>query len=258
MDDILKFLNSHASVRKFTDRPITVEDEETIIKTAQRSPTSSNLQVYSIIGIRNQETKEEFAVLSGNQDHIKQCPLFLIFCADLHRLALINKKKGYPFHGEYTEMFIIATVDCTLVAGRALMAAQALGLGGVMVGAIHNDPEKVSRLLALPEFVFPVMGMSLGYPAVPPKIKPRLPLKAIYHKEKYSDNDIDTYLQEYDKTIDESGYLKGREITPEKYPDFKGLYSWQEHTARRMASEEKLSLRPFMKSFLKEKGFMKK
>lgn len=258
MDDILKFLNSHGSVRKFTDQPITVEDEETIIKTAQRSPTSSNLQAYSIIGIRNQKTKEKFAVLSGNQDHIKNCSLFLIFCADLHRLALINKQKGYPFHGEYTEMFIIATGDSTLVAGRALMAAQALGLGGVMVGAIHNDPEKVSQLLALPEFVFPVMGMSLGYPVAPPKIKPRLPMKAIYHQEKYNDNNIEIYLHEYDKRIDEFGYLKGREKSPEKYPDFKGLYSWQEHTARRMAADDVLSLRSFMKSFLKKKGFMKK
>ncbi len=258
MNEILEFLDSHASVRHFTDQEITEEQERTIITTAQRSPTSSNLQAYSIIGIRNRTTKETLAQLCGNQNHVAACSLFLVFCADLYRLYRINSKKGYPFQGEYTEMFVVATVDAALVAGRALMAAQALGLGGVMVGGIRNHIEKVSALLNLPRFVYPVMGMSLGYPKRPPKRKPRLPVEAIYFKETYSSSSFDTAIATYDETINRVGYLRDRQIEPEKYHHFTGEYSWSEHSARRMASEAPDSRRPHLLSYLQEQGFLKK
>ena len=253
----LELLNNHASVRHFTERTISEEEEVLIVRTAQHSPTSSNLQAYSIVGIRNRQTKEELSVLCGNQQHIANSALFLVFCADLNRLARVNKKKGYNFHGDTTEMLIVSTVDTALVAGRALITAQALGMGGVMVGAIRNNPEEVSILLNLPELVYPVMGMSLGYPAAPAHPKPRLPLEAVYHRETYDDGQFDRAVEEYDAVIQESGLLKGREVTPARYPYFDGVYSWSEHSARRMASEDEAALRQFMLSFLRKRGFLR-
>ena len=257
MNDILDFLNSHGSARKFTDRQITNEEEQTIITTAQRSPTSSNVQAYSIISVRNQDTKRKLAEFSGGQKHVEESSLFLVFCADLYRLKRINHCRGYEFNGEYTEMFIVATVDAALAACRALMAAQAMGAGGVMVGGIRNHPEEVSEMLNLPELVYPVMGMSLGFVEHPPAVKPRLPRKALHFEEEYTQDSINDAIVEYDKTIDSLGYLKGREVNPESYPGFEGLYSWSEHTARRMADTRPGVLRPHMKHYLKQRGFMK-
>ncbi len=252
----LELLNSHASVRKFTDKPISADEEQVIVRTAQRSPTSSNLQSYSVVGIRNQETKDRLAELCGNQSHISASALFLVFCADLHRMARINQNKGYNFNGDTTEMFIVSTVDAALVAGRALITAQSLGMGGVMVGAIRNHPEEISRLLSLPKLVYAVMGMSLGYPAAPSYAKPRLPLEAIYHREKYSDAGFDQAVAEYDAKVIETGQLIGRQVQPNLYPDFKGTYSWSEHSARRMANEDDTAMRPFMLRYLQGRGFM--
>jgi len=254
MNDFIQFLNSHVSVRNFTEKQISPEDEQTIITTAQRSPTSSNLQAYSIIGIRSLETKQTLARLAGNQQHVADSSLFLIFCADMNRLKFLNHQKQYEFHGDYTEMFIIATVDAALAACRALTAAQALGMGGVMVGGIRNHPDEVGSLLGFPELVYPVMGMSLGYPEKKLPVKPRLDIKAVYHKERYTTAGLEKLVEEYDHVIDSVGYLKGREVDIEKYPDFSGLYSWSEHTARRMA---KIS-RPHMKTYLESQGFLKK
>lgn len=255
---ILTFLNGHASARQFTDRTINEDDERIIVTTAQRSPTSSNVQAYSIISVRDQSKKARLAELCGNQAHVERCPLFLVFCADLYRLLRLNEARGYDFYGEYTEPFIIATVDCALAAGRALQAAQALGMGGVMVGGIRNNPQEVADLLELPDLVYAVMGMSLGYPGRQPSIKPRLPRAALHFHETYDVSSIDTAVAEYDKTIDEVGYLKGREVEPERYPGFNGLYSWSEHTARRMASTKKGTLRPHLMSFLQKRGLLKK
>jgi len=258
MNQLIEFLNSHVSCRKFTDQAISDDDELTIITTAQRSPTSSNLQAYSVIGAREQATKDKLSALSGNQTHINRSSLFLVFCADLYRLSLLNKKRQYRFNGELAESFIIATVDCALAASRTLMAAQALGMGGVMVGAIRNNPNDICQLLALPELVYPVMGMSLGYPAAEPNQKPRLAPEAIYFKEKYSADTLESEIAKYDAVINEVGYLSGREVEPELYPDFEGLYSWSEHTARRMASSVATVQRPHMLSFLQSRGFIKR
>ncbi len=257
MDQILEFLNSHGSVRQFTGKPITAEDEHTILATAERSPTSSNLHAYSIISVRDQSKKSKLAELSGGQQHVADSALFLVFCADMHRLGMINRERGYDFHGDTTEAFVVATVDAALAAGRALMAVQAMGMGGVMVGGIRNDPEQVSSLLKLPDEVYPMMGMSLGYPKKPARIKPRLPLRGLCFSEEYNANAIADAVSEYDQTID-MGYLKGREVEKENYPSFEGTYSWSEHSARRMASEAPSVQRPHLLEFLRRKGFLKR
>ncbi len=256
---LIEFLNSHASCRNFTSQKISPEQERIIVTTAQRSPTSSNLQAYSIVGVREQATKVRLAKLCGSQDHVAQSSLFLVFCADLYRLSALNKSRGYSFTGEWTELFIVATVDTSLAACRALMTAQAMGMGGVMVGGIRNDPEAVCKLLNLPEFVYPVMGMSLGFPNKKPKVKPRLPLQAVYFNERYIPSLFEESISEYDRTIDSIGYLKGREVRPEDYPEFQGEYSWSEHTARQMSGDNRsASVRTHMLEFLKSRGFLRK
>lgn len=254
MNQLLEFLNSHVSVRQFTGREISAEDEQTIITTAQRSPTSSNLQAYTIIGIRSQATKDKLAELTGNQAHVARSSLFLVFCADLYRLQRINSAKRYPFQGDHTELGLVATVDTALAASRALMAAQAMGMGGVMVGSIRNHPEDVTKLLSLPPHTFAVMGMSLGYPAAIPPLKPRLPIDGIYCREKYSDENFDRAIAEYDLEIDKGGHLKGREVQKELYPKFTGNYTWSEHSARRVADTSPPTLRPHLKPYLNSQG----
>ncbi|MBU0984442.1 MAG: NADPH-dependent oxidoreductase [candidate division Zixibacteria bacterium] len=258
MNDVLTFLNSHASVRAFENRDISPDDEQTILATAERSPTSSNLHAYSIISIRDQEKKQQLAEWSGNQAHVAACPLFLVFCADLYRLSLLTAERGYDFCGEYTEAFIVATVDAALAAGRALQAAQALDMGGVMVGGIRNNPSKVSDLLKLPEMVYPVMGMSLGYPVAAPKVKPRLPLPGLAFAETYQIDQIAPAVAEYDRIIDDVGHLRHREVEKDRYPDYSGPYSWSEHSARRMASNSPNTLRPHMLEYLRERGLLRR
>jgi nitroreductase len=258
MEELIPFLNSHVSVRSFTEQQISPEQERIIVETAQRSPTSSNLQTYTIIGVRDQETKRKLMALCHDQAHIAAASLFLVFCADLYRLTVVTKERGYEPLSEYSDKFLTASMDATLVAGRALQTAQAMGLGGVMVGAIRIHTQEVCELLGLPELVYPVMGMSLGYPKAEPKKKPRLSSDVIYHRERYEMKLPEAALAEYDGTLDAIGYLKGREVDKADYPNFRGRYSWQEHSARRMASRKFEALRPDLLEILKKRGFLLK
>lgn len=255
------FLNSHYSVREFTNRNITQDDIERIIKISRRSPTSSNLQMCSILTVREKTSKERLAELCGNQGHIIQSGAFFVFLADLHPLATLCHERNYPFKGEYLEFFILATVDAALCAGRALLGAQALGLSGVLVGALRNQPREVAQFLNLPDFCYAVCGMSVGYAAREGKTKPRISDSGRHHQEKYQRDIFNLEAEKYDELIAQSGLYKNRRIPlapgVEEH-DPAAPYSWREHSARRVSLDDPLALRVTLKPFLEDIGFMLK
>ncbi len=242
MNEVTKLLQSHQSIRKFTGESIPDHFIAEIIRSAQSASTSSFIQAYSIIGVTDQSLKNELAVLGGNQNYIAQCPLFLVFCADLHRLSLACQKHEVEMKHAYTEAFIIATVDASLAAQNAMIAAESLGLGGVYIGGLRNNPEPISQLLELPEKVYPVFGMCLGFPNSDPGVKPRLPMEAIYHLNRYNKDNQKDLLEQYDQQI--SQYYTER--TGGKRTD-----SWTNQMSQRMNKEHRLH----MKGFLENRGF---
>jgi FMN reductase (NADPH) len=164
--NMIDLLQNHRSIRKFTDQKITSEDLEQILYSAQMAATSSHVQAYSIVGVTDQEKKKQLAEWAGDQSYVENCAHFFVFCADLHRLGevAIRKEKDLKDSLDYTEMFMVATIDAALAAQNAAIAAESLGLGIVYIGGIRNNPDKVSQLLKLPDKVYPVFGMCLGYP----------------------------------------------------------------------------------------------
>lgn len=245
MNEVIKLLKSHRSIRKFQDKLIDDALVQQIIEAAQCASSSSFVQAYSIIGIKDGETKKKLAHLSGDQPYVESCPLFLVFCADMQRLDMSCKMHDTQMIGEYTESFIMATVDTALAAQNAMVAAESLGLGGVYIGGVRNHPKEISALLELPQFVYPVFGMCLGYPNQNPEIKPRLPMDVVYKEEKYNPLDDERKIKEYDEKIRQ--YYIQR--TKGKRSD-----TWTQQMAEKMQNET----RPHMKEFLASKGFLLK
>jgi nitroreductase len=258
-ETILRFLNSHGSVRRFTDQPVSEEQITRIVEIAQRAPTSSNLQAYSIIVLRDPEKKERLSLLSGDQPHVRECPVLLAFCPDLLRLRKICIQSGYRLREEYFEYLLVAIVDAALAGQNALLAAEAQGLGGCMIGGLRNRPQEVAELLDLPPRVFVLFGLALGVPQKPAKVKPRLPASVIRHDEWYETDHLDEGLAAYDRTMKKTGVYRGRRIALEEVgPDLTEKfadenYGWIEHTARRLANPA--SARPDLRPFLASKKF---
>jgi hypothetical protein len=90
-----------------------------------------------------------------------------------------------------------------------------------------------------------------------PKVKPRLPTEAVYFRETDDDTTFAAAVERHDRIIDELGWLKGREVEKPTYAGFDGLYSWSEHSARRMASTAPDVQRPHLAAFLRKRGFLK-
>jgi FMN reductase (NADPH) len=232
----------HRSIRRYRPEPIGEEMVRAILSCAQMAPTSSNKQAYSVIGVTDPTARRRLAEVADGQEEIEECALFLVWCADLHRIRSTLDRIGAPMAYDNLEEFIVATIDVALAAENALVAAESMGLGGVIIGSLRNDPGAVAELLDLPELVYPAFGMCLGYPAEDPCVKPRLPQRIVYHEGRYRSEGFREGLADYDSVMRDY-YLRrsdeGRDTT------------WSSEMARKFRQPE----RPHMRAFLEGQGF---
>ena len=121
-----------------------------LIGAAQSAASSSNLQLWSVVSVSDPARRRALYEVAGHQAHILECPLFLVWVADLHRPTQLARERGVPSAGlDYLEMFLMASIDSALAAQNAVVAAEALGLGTVYIGALRNDPVRVAQVLEL-------------------------------------------------------------------------------------------------------------
>jgi len=238
MNPTIDLLRNHRSIRKYKEAALPEAHTEAIISSAQMASTSSNVQAYSIIGVTDPALKKELAQLAGNQAYVEQCGLFLVFCADLHKLKGATEQHGQTFHHN-TESFIVATVDAALAAQNAAVAAESLGYGICYIGGIRNKPQEVCEALSLPELVYPVFGMCVGVPDQEPSYRPRLPMQAVFHQNAYNAEQVAQGIQQYDDTM----YQYYQERT-----NGQTLTTWSKGIADKYAKPGRAHIMPFLKA----------
>ena len=246
----IELMHRHGSVRAYKPDPVPREMIETIVAAGQRAATSSNLQLYSVVVVTDPGERAEMQRYCGGQRHISQAPVFLTWCADLSRLERISQSLGRTQQAGYAENFTLAVVDVAIAAQNAVLAAESLGLGTCYIGAIRNSPREVIRMLSLPRLVFPLVGMTLGWPLEAPLIRPRLPQKAILHWGRYQPEGEQEPLAHYDQEMIATGIYAGRQVKADD-PLPVEAYGWREHSTRRVSQV----LRPHLRAVLNEQGF---
>ncbi|WP_192813331.1 hypothetical protein [Gallaecimonas xiamenensis] len=125
------------------------------------------------------------------------------------------------------------------------MAAESLGLGGVSVGGLRNQPSQVVALLDLPQHVAPLFDMYLHHPNQQPSLRPRLPQALVAHENQYKKSPDDALLAQYDAQV--------RRYYQERTGGNKET-SWSEQIADTLKKES----RPHIRSFLESQGFIQK
>ena len=244
----IELIHQHGSARSYKSDPIPEAWIEEIIGAAQRASTSSNLQTYSVVVTTDQKKKDQVSEISGGQKHISQAPVFLLWCADFSRLKRVCDHQGYALEAGGMENFMVAVVDAAIAMQNAGLAAQSKGLGFCYIGALRNDPRKIRKIFSLPDLVYPVCGMTLGWAKETPMIRPRLPIGSIMHWDAYNEDD-QAYLLEYDQEMIQTGIYAGRQVNLEDQDPKE--YGWMEHCARRVSKPS----RPHLKETIIESGF---
>ena len=247
---VLESLLAHHSVRKYLPKALPDGTLELLVAAAQSAATSSNLQTWSVVAIEAPARKAMFAELCNNQKHVADCPLFLIWLADLGRAASLGRERDAVIEAiDYSDIFLASIVDAALAAQNAVATAESLGLGSVYIGGIRNHIETVAAELKLPPMVTPVFGLCIGYPdpTETASVKPRLPQAAVLHRDVYSWRQQKPAIDTYDKTL-------------KAYFDGQGMQTggWTKSVLSRLRGIEQLTGREGLKESFRKFGFKMK
>jgi nitroreductase len=244
---VLATLLSHRSVRAYRPDPVPAEVLRMAVAAAQSAPTSSNLQVWSVVAVQDAARKARLAELAGRQRHIEECPLFLVWLADLSRLRTLGAQRRRATDGlDYLESLLVGVVDAALAAQNAVVALESLGYGTVYIGGMRNKPEEVAETLGLPADVVAVFGLCVGRPDEdrPAAVKPRLPIEAVLHAERHGGPPSADLVAGYDDT------LRGFQVEQGMAPN-----GWSDTALQRVRGPESLSGRHRLREALAARGF---
>jgi len=202
MNKTIEIIKNHRSIRNYLDKDVSDVMLQEILQAAISMPTSINGQQISIIVIKDKDKKATIAKLAGDQPWISQAPVFLVFVADFYKAYLAGEKNGEKeiLH-ESIEGTMVGTFDAGLAMGAAIIAAESLGLGIVPIGAVRKNPDEMIKLLELPRYTYPLVGLVVGYPADASAQKPRLPHEAIVHIETYQKEGLIAAIDQYDDVM---------------------------------------------------------
>jgi hypothetical protein len=179
---------------------------------------------------------------------IGNAPVFLVFCGDARRLERIGKLRGHAQGNGKLEGFLNAAIDAALVLQSFILAAETVGLGCCPISVIRNHAAAVGEILRLPDKVFPVAGLCVGYPAVAGHISMRLPLEATVHANQYDEQRLAELVDAYDWRRD-ARYSLPRE--QQRSPDVFGyasFYGWSEDKARQATQPEGQGFPAYLRS----------
>lgn len=190
-------LLAHRSIRKFTDDPVADEHVRLAVAAGQQASTSSNVQAYSILRVREAAARDRLVELTGGQAKVARCGAFFVISGDTRRHRLLAARAGMPYRTRL-EGFLVATIDASLFAQNLCVAFEALGYGVCYIGGLRNDLDGVRDLLEVPQGVYPLFGLCVGVPAENPAPRPRLASEAVLHEDRYPDEatllaDADAY-----------------------------------------------------------------
>ena len=202
----MQTINTRRSIRRYQDKDVDNTLLTRLIKEAERTQTMGNLQLYSVVVTRNEELKAKLAPAHFNQPMVTGAPVVLTFCADYRRTTLWAEQRQATPGYDNPLSFVNAMTDALLFCQTFCNLAEEEGLGCCFLGTTVYQPQSIIDTLQLPELVFPVATITLGWPDENPPLSDRLPVSTIIHEETfhdYSAADIDKAYA-YKEQLDEN------------------------------------------------------
>jgi nitroreductase/FMN reductase [NAD(P)H] len=235
----------HRSHRRYASRAVSDELLQLLFACAMSAPSKSDLQQADIVHVRDAGLHAQMAALVSDNPWIATAPVFLVFCGNNRRTRQVAEWRGKAFANDHLDAFMNAAVDAGIVLMNFIAAAEAAGLGCCPISSVRNHSQAVSDLLGLPDWVFPLAGLCVGYPENNGVITPRLPLEVTVHTDRFSENDIAAKIDAYDRRRAAlQPYKKQRGVKRFGEAPF---YGWSEDKARQYAEPQRVDFGAFIR-----------
>jgi nitroreductase len=238
--------------RRYPPRPVPEALLRLLLGAAFAASSKSDFQQASVIRVADRGRRDRLAALVPDMPWIGNAPVFLVFCGDARRLERIGELRGHDQENGGLEGFFNAAIDAALVLQTLILAAEAAGLGCCPISVIRNHADAVAEILELPDKVFPVAGLCLGYPSAEGFVSMRLPLAVTLHTDHYDDAALPADIDAYDRRR-AARYAPPRE--QQRFPEIFGyadFYGWSEDKARQAIAQPDGQTFP---SHLRARGF---
>ena len=238
--------------RRFAPRDIPEPLLRLLLGVAFSASSKSDYQQASVIHVVDRNRRDRIAALMPDMPWIASAPVFLVFLGDARRLERLGEMCGHPNDNRRLEGFFNATVDAALALQTFVLAAETAGLGCCPISVLRNHAGDLGEILELPDRVFPVAGLCVGYPAAEGFVSMRLPLAVTVHRDRYDDRDLAEAVAAYDRRR-AARYAPPRER--QRAPAIFGyaeFYGWSEDKTRQTAGEPEGATFP---AYLRRSGF---
>ena len=245
-DGVQALLNRRV-IRKYKTNPISEQTMALLLSAAQSAPTKSNLQQYSIVIIRDPEVRNAVSELVPSMPWVRNAPVIAIFLGDVRRIRRLAEIRGHTYQNNNADTFMNATVDAALAMQCFITAADYLGLGTCPISYVRNRIDDLAEILDLPDGVFPISGLCVGYPDDAGYVSMRLPQKVVVHQDLYNDDDLETDVKDYDDRNHERFALTP---TKQRHTGKYGVLekcTWSENVARQLSLPERAGFADYLK-----------
>jgi nitroreductase len=247
----LAALLTHRTHRRYTDASISDDLMQQVLAAGLSAPAKSDLQQVAIIRVEDAGIREAIAKLLPSMPWVAQAPRFLVICGDSRRIRRICELRGIPFANDHLDAFLNGAADAALVLQNLIRAASAAGLGACPISVIRNHAARTAELLALPDHVFPLAGLCLGWPSREGFVSLRLPMALTVHVDRYDDTNLAAEIDGYDRRRNARHSVPETDWRQVERFGKPSLYGWSEDKARQVSVPE----RQDFGTFIRRQGF---
>jgi FMN reductase [NAD(P)H] len=234
--------------RSYSDAAVADALVDLLLRVALSASSKSDYQQVSIIRLKDPEKRGRIAAHFPSMPWIANSPVFLVFCGDARRLERIGRLRGHERRNGDLEAFFNASVDAALAMQTFILAAETVGLGCCPISVIRNQMKTVGEVLALPDGVFPIAGLCVGYPARQGHVSMRLPPAVTVHTDTYDDGRLETEIDAYDRRRDARHAMTREQQRDPQTFGYAEFYGWSEDKARQAAQREGQSFAEYVKT----------
>ncbi len=167
--DFLQLTNKRYSTRSFSNKEVEQDKIDKLLEVAHNAPTAKNLQPQKILIIKS---KEGLELAKKATPCTYNAPLVFLICID---------KDVVWRHADMSDV-TTTEIDAAIVTTQMSLMATELGLGSVIVRMFNNL--ETQKIFNLPDNIYPVLFLPVGYPSdidkPSPKHNDKKPIEEMY------------------------------------------------------------------------------
>jgi FMN reductase [NAD(P)H] len=247
-NEFIRRVLARKTVRRYSERQPADKLLDLLVACALSASAKSDFQQASILRVRDQEKRAAIGQLFPAMPWIGIAPVFFVFLGDARRLQRIGQMRGTPVKNGTLEGFFNASIDATLAMQTMILCAESAGLGVCPISVLRNQVDKVAAVLGLPDLVFPVAGLCLGYPQGDGHVSLRLPRKVTTHSDRYDDSALEAGIDDYDRRRHALHAIPKEQQRSNAEFGEATFYGWSEDKARQAASAEGAAFPPYLRA----------